>query len=130
MISTKPSDSPPTVTVLSKLPATLDSKGRVRTSREQRCIILAEFERSGLSAARFARQTGLKYPTFAAWVAQSRRTKRSQPKPPLRLLEAVVTPAVTATLQVQLPGGARVELRDASHVPLVVALVRALEKSC
>ena len=131
MISTKSSDFPPTVAVISKLPATLDSKGRVRTSPEQRRVILAEFERSGLSAARFARQTGLKYPTFAAWVAQSRRTKRSQPKPPLRLLEAVVTPpAVTATLQVQLPGGARVELRDASHVPLVVALVRALEKSC
>lgn len=109
----------------------MDSKGRVRTSREQRRVILAEFERSGLSAARFARQTGLKYPTFAAWVAQSRRTKRPQPKLPLRLLEAVVAPpAVEATVLVQLPGGAHVELRDASHLPLAVALVRALGKSC
>ena len=131
MISTKPSDSPPTVAVISKLPATLDSKGRVRTSSEQRRVILAEFERSGLSAARFARQTGLKYPTFAAWVAQYRRTKRPQPKAPLRLLEAVVTPpAVEATLLVQLPGGARVELREVRQIPLVAALVRALEKSC
>ena len=30
--------------------------------------ILAEFERSGMSAAQFARTTGLKYSTFAVWV--------------------------------------------------------------
>jgi transposase-like protein len=131
MISAKPSDSPPTVAVISKLPATLDSKGRVRTSREQRRVILAEFERSGLSAAQFARQTGLKYPTFATWVQQYRRTKRPKPKPPLRLLEAVVAPPPVETiLLVHLPGGARVELRDGRQLPLVVALVRALEQSC
>ena len=89
MISAKPSDCPPTVAVISKLPATLDSKGRVRISKKQRRVILAEFERSGLSAARFARQTGLKYPTFAAWVQRYRRLKRPPAKPPLRLLEGV-----------------------------------------
>jgi transposase-like protein len=133
MITAKFSDDPPAGVraVMPKRPVTLDTKGRVRTSPEQRRVILAEFERSGLSAARFARQTGLKYSTFAAWVQRHRRTKRSDSKPPLRLLEAVVTPpAVTATLQVQLPGGARVELREESQVALVVALVRALEKSC
>lgn len=130
MISPKPSDSPPTVAVISKLPATLDSKGRVRISKEQRRVILAEFERSGLSAARFARQTGLKYPTFAAWVQHSRRTKRP-PTKPLRLLEAVVAPGAVATpLLVQLPGGARVELREENQIALLVAVVRALEKSC
>ena len=44
-----------------KLPVTLDTKGRVRTSKEQRRLILAEFERSGVSATQFARRTGLKY---------------------------------------------------------------------
>jgi hypothetical protein len=39
----------------------LDTRGRVRTSREQRLLLLAEFARSGLSAAAFARRTGLKY---------------------------------------------------------------------
>ena len=39
-------DSPPTVAVISKLTATLDSKGRVRPSKEQRRLILAGFERS------------------------------------------------------------------------------------
>lgn len=127
----RPSDAPSaSPTVIPKLPVTLDTKGRVRTSKEQRRVILAEFERSGLSAARFARQTGLKYSTFALWVARYRRTKRP-PSPPLRLLEAVVAPVPTSLpLQVRLPGGACAELRDASHIPLLVALIHALAKSC
>jgi hypothetical protein len=43
--------------VAPKLPVTMDTKGRVRTSKEQRRVILAEFERSGVSASRFARPT-------------------------------------------------------------------------
>lgn len=133
MISTSGSDGSPAVTpaVIPKLPVTLDTKGRVRTSKEQRRVLLAEFARSGLSAAQFARQTGLKYSTFALWVQRYRRTKRSRRKPLVQLLEAVVTPPPSlSALLVQLPGGAQVELREASQVPLVAALVRALEQSC
>lgn len=50
--------------VVPKLSAPADSKGRLRTSKEQRCVILAEFERSEISAAAFAQRTGLKYSTF------------------------------------------------------------------
>lgn len=113
------------------LPVTVDTQGRVRTSKEQRRVILAEFERSGVSAAQFARQTGLKYSTFATWVQRHRRPKGPRLKSPVRLLEAVVGPAPRlSTLEVQLPGGARLEIREASQVPLVAALVRALEKPC
>jgi transposase-like protein len=109
----------------------LDTKGRVRTTKEQRRLILAEFERSGLSAAQFARRTGLKYSTFALWVQHHRRTKRPARKAPVRLLEAVLTTSTPATaLTVLLPGGARLEVREADQVPLVAALVHALEKSC
>ncbi len=84
-----------------------------------------------MSGAQFAQHHGLKYSTFAAWVQRYRRTKRSGLKSPVRLLEAVVAsgPSIPA-LQVQLPGGARIEIRDASQVALVVALIRALEKPC
>jgi hypothetical protein len=84
-----------------------------------------------MSAAQFARQTGLKYSTFALWVHRYRRTKRPERKPPLRLWEAVVTasPAKSALL-VQLPGGARLEIGEAGQVPLVAALLRALEQPC
>jgi transposase-like protein len=117
--------------VMAKLPVTMDTKGRVRTSKEQRRVILAEFERSGVSAAQFAQRTGLKYSTLAAWVQRYRRAKRPSLKSPVRLLEAVVGQApLSPALQVQLPGGARLEIREASQVALVAALVRALEKSC
>ena len=114
-----------------KLPVTMDTKGRVRTSKEQRRVILAQFENSGMSAAQFAQRTGLKYSTFAAWVHRHRRTKRRDRRPPVRLLEAVVASApLSPGLLVQLPGGARLELHEASQVPLVAALLRALEPSC
>ena len=117
--------------VMPKLPVTMDTKGRVRTSKEQRRVILAEFERSGMSVAQFAQRSGVKYSTFAAWVQRYRRTKRPGLKPPVRLLEAVVAQApLSSALQVQLPGGARLEIREAGQVALVAALVRALEKPC
>lgn len=133
MTTASSSDSVPALASSSaaKLPVTLDTKGRVRTSREQRRVILAEFERSGLSAAQFAQRTGLKYSTLAGWVQRYRRTKRPGRKTPVRLLEAVVASATSGSvLQVQLPGGARLEIREASQVPLAAALVHALEQSC
>ena len=114
-----------------KLPVTLDTKGRVRTSKEQRRVILTELERSGVSAAQFARQTGLKYSTLAGWVHRYRRRKQPGLKSPVRLLEAVVGPAaLIPALHIHLPGGARLEICEASQVPLAAALVRALEKPC
>ncbi len=133
MISTIVSDSSADElsAVTPKLPVTMDARGRLQTSKEQRRVILAEFERSGMSAPQFARRTGLKYSTFAAWVQRYCRPKRPRPKSSVRLLEAVVASApLTSALQVQLPGGARLELREASQVALVAALVRALEKPC
>lgn len=113
-----------------QLPVALDSRGRVRVTPEQRRVILAELARSGASLPKFAQRTGLKYSTLAAWVARARRAKRSSSPPPVRLLEAVVSPPPPLALQVQLPGGAHLELRALSQVALVAALVRALEKPC
>jgi hypothetical protein len=49
---------------LQSVPVTVDSRGRVRASKEQRRLILAEFERSGVSGTQFAKETGLKYSTL------------------------------------------------------------------
>ncbi len=120
-----------TIAELPKLPVSLDTKGRVRATQEQRRANLAEFVRSRESAPQFARRMGLKYSTFAAWVQRYGRPKLPPRQTPVRLLEAVVTSAAArSALLVQLPGGARVELREASQVSLVAALVRALEKPC
>jgi transposase-like protein len=99
---------------------------------EQRRIIIAEYERSGVSAAQFARRAGLKYSTFAGWLVRYRRSRRQGGGATVRLLEAVVEESRRDKnpLVLQLPGGARMEIKDAGQAALAGALLRALAKSC
>lgn len=118
-----------------------DGLGRVRTPPERREQLLDEFERSGVSGAKFAALAGIKYQTFAAWVCKRRRQRDPATSAPakqidsVRWLEAVVEQAHHGTVQsgcliLQLPGGVRAELAEAKQVGLAAALVRALEKPC
>jgi len=137
MISTSNSDSsvvipsPP----IQNVSVTVDAKGRVRVSKEQRRAILAEFERSGVSGAQFAMRAGLKYSTLAGWLQRYRRGKSKPPSQPMRLLEAVVEPAGATghgagVVVLRWEGGAQVEVSDARQIPMVAALIRALAKPC
>jgi hypothetical protein len=117
---------------LAQVPVTMDTRGRVRTSADQRRLILVELERSGLSAAQFAKRAGLKYSTLAAWVLRSRRPKLPGPSQPVRLLEAVAGPApgaIAGPLLLQLPGGARLEIENSQQAALAAELVRSLAKT-
>src|SRR5436190_2235431 len=78
-----------------------DARGRVRTPAKRREALLDEFERGGVSGAKFAALVGVKYSTFAAWmcarrkklavVPKTRGTALALPAPSsLRLVEAVV----------------------------------------
>ena len=74
----------------------VDTQGRVRTSKARRREILDEFEKGGVSAAQFARITGLKYSTLAGWLQRDRRAKsksRKGERSSLHLVEAVVDQA-------------------------------------
>jgi hypothetical protein len=119
-----------------------DVSGRVLTPVARRERLLDEFERSGLSGAKFAALVGIKYQTFATW-AQRRREQRGvgvaaktpvKPADQMRWLEAVVEQAESSGghgplgLMLQLPGGARLELANLKQVALAAALLRALEK--
>jgi DNA-binding transcriptional regulator/RsmH inhibitor MraZ len=42
-----------------------DTRGRVRVPAERREALLDEFEKSGMSGAKFARLAGIHYATFA-----------------------------------------------------------------
>ena len=133
MTSTSSADSSAVVASppIENVPATLDTKGRVRASKEQRRVILAEFERSGVSAAQFARLTGLKYSTLAGWLHRYRRVKSPGRPRKVRLLEAVMEAAGPSVgLVVHLPGGARLEISNANHAVLAAALVGALARPC
>ena len=111
----------------------MDSKGRVRTSKEQRRVILAEFERSGVSATQFAKVAGLKYSTLAGWLQRCRRGKKT-PAQPVRLLEAVVEQAQptagSSSLVLRWEGGTRMEISDVKQIPMSAALIRALAQPC
>ena len=137
MTTTTNSDSltPVASSPIQPVPVTVDSKGRVRASKEQRRLILSEFERSGMSAAGFARRSGLKYSTLAGWLQRYRRAKPKRRSHPMRLVEAVVDPPALAgdqqeVLMVELPGGVRLPIRQASQVILAADLLRALAKPC
>ena len=107
-----------------------DSKGRLRVTKEQRKAVLARFEQSGMSAAKFAAAAGIKYSTFAGWLQRYRRAKPKAALRRLRLVEAVVDPGQQTSakgLLVHLPGQVRIELSSRAQVPLVRELIRALQ---
>jgi hypothetical protein len=120
-----------------------DVLGRVKTPRERREALLAEFDRSGMSGQKFAAWAGIKYATFAHWRQQRRKQQGKASKPPrknpVRWLEAVVAknaPAPesassgTVGIIVHGPGGVRIEISDAKQVSLAVQLLREWKRGC
>src|ERR1035438_2255669 len=75
-----------------------DGLGRVKTPVARRESLLDEFERTGLSGAKFAALVGIKYQTFAARALRRRKQNAAPapakvPAPPadkVRWLEAVL----------------------------------------
>ena len=119
------------------------SRGQIRISREKREALLAQFDQSGMSGPKFAKQAGIKYTTFANWLQKRRRHRnktilatKSPPgkKSRVRWLEAVVDSPqqkepptlTTATLVVHGPGGVRLELSEDKQVKLAALLLREL----
>ena len=120
-----------------------DSLERLRTPRQRKEQLLDEFERSGLSGPKFSQLAGLKYSTFAAWVAKRKRVRSSGTPAPatkplgepaqVQWLEAVVNQAKDATgkpsmLTVYFGKDARAEIADARQAELAAALLLALNK--
>jgi hypothetical protein len=111
-----------------------DKRGRVQTPVARREQLLDEFERSGLSGKEFSALVGIKYQTLATWSSKRRRARGVafvRQSKGMRLLEAVVEePRDKKPLLLELPGGARMEIRDAGQAALAGALLRTLSKPC
>ena len=107
-----------------------DRIGRTRYSAEYKAEVLAAYEGSGMSGPAFARQCGIKYPTFAAWVAKSREAGDGPPpdaESGQEFLLAEFAGEVSGSgLRVELPGGAVVHVANASQAGLLGALLKAL----
>lgn len=118
-----------------------DRRGRVRHTAQRREQLLAEFEKSGMSAPQYAEVTGLRYSTFANW-RQKRRLQSAALAPgasvqaqTVEWLETVIdkaqasAPVSSSTLIVRLPSGAAIELAHVSQASVAAALLRAWEKA-
>jgi transposase-like protein len=95
---------------------------RRRTSLQERTALLAAFERSGLSAAAFARQHDLRYTTFCAW-----RHRHTQTQPTPAFVEVEVVPAsAPAGLVIELGTQAWLRLSSAAQMELAAQFVHRL----
>lgn len=104
-------------------------------------MLLGEFDRSGVSGARFAKMAGIKYQTFAGWLHERRgqvagRVRAPKRRGPVTWLEAFPAAAVASgsSLRVELPGGAWMEVGSVPQVRTAALLLRELAgeggKSC
>jgi transposase-like protein len=98
---------------------------RTRTSPEKRRQILSAFERSGLSAAVFARQHGIGYSTLCAW------RSRQAIKPSLGFAEVewVSAPSIEGVV-LELGRRTRVRLTSREQIELAAALLERWEATC
>ena len=108
-----------------------DRTGRTRYTDQYKAEVVEAFAASGLSGPAFARQCGVKYPTFAAWVAKARRQDRpsqpGQPASPFIIAEiGEGSGGGTGVLKVRLPGGATAVAGTSRQVVLLAELLKAL----
>ncbi len=99
-----------------------DVLGRVRMLAERRERLLDEFERSGLSAAEFARQHRLNYTTFCGWRKRRDPAKRL----PSFVQVEVVPQAAPVALLIEVGAAARIHLQSESQVVLAARLLHHL----
>jgi hypothetical protein len=87
---------------------------RHRTPPSRRVQLLAAFERSGLSAAAFARQHGIGYTTFCGW-----RHRGTKAKPMPAFVEVQLSdPAAAVELWVEVGAHARLRLTSVGQIEL------------
>jgi transposase-like protein len=112
----------------------VDEVGRVRTPPEKREAMLAEYERSGMTGAQFARFVGVRYSTLMYWL-QKRRQQAGQSeemansrKDHPRWLEARVEGDLSPSeeLVVEMAGGVRMLVSNRTQAALAGEVLRAI----
>ena len=112
----------------------VDEVGRIQTPPEKREALLAEYERSGMTGAQFARFSGVRYATLMYWLQRRRKeTGRGQqvitpgPDQP-RWLEARVEGEVpkSENLVLEMGGGIRTLVGNRTQAALAGELLRAM----
>jgi transposase-like protein len=97
---------------------------QARISPTQRARLLAQFERSGLSAAAFARQHRLHYTTFCGW-----RQRQGKAAPSPGFVQVELPPPAPAALVIEWGDLARMHLTSLGQIPLAARLLQMLNRS-
>jgi transposase-like protein len=112
----------------------VDEVGRVRTPPEKREAMLAEYERSGMTGAQFARFVGVRYSRLMYWLQKRRKEggqgeeRANSRKDPARWLEARVEGDVSRSekLVVEMGDGIRMLVSNRTQAELAGEVLRAL----
>jgi hypothetical protein len=94
-----------------------------RTDAARRAQLLSAYDRSGLSAADFARQQGVHYTTFCGW---RHRRDRGQARP--AFVQVEMAPSAPPSELVIEVGLARLRVGSVAQLPLAAGLVRLLRE--
>jgi hypothetical protein len=93
-----------------------------RTNAARRAQLLAAFDRSGLSAAAFARQHGLNYTTFCGGRAQRGKTRTV----PAFVQIEVAAPTPPVELVIEVGPHTRLRVQSEGQIALAAQLLRSL----
>ena len=114
----------------------VDTRGRVRVSRERREVLLAQFDKSGMTGKRFAAFAGINYQTLCGWLQKRRKAAVGKglavtESRSLQWVEAVAegeSPKAPkpGVLVVHLSSGARMEISDPLSAALAAEVLRSL----
>jgi transposase-like protein len=97
-----------------------DERGRRMTRAAERETLVRAYEESGLTQKAFAKQEGVKYPTFVSWVQECRRRR---PGPKMGFAELTL-PRAAVPLEVQLADGTMIRGSNVEDVARLLQLVR------
>jgi len=104
--------------------------GRQRYSEAYKRQVLEAFDSSGMSGKAFAEQCGVRYPTFASWLAKRRRSgERPAPRPADPAAPAFLLAEIGETsdaLELNLPGGITARISTPAQARLLAALLSEL----
>lgn len=94
-----------------------------RTSARQRAKLLTAFDRSGLSAAAFARKHQINYTTFCGW-----RQRRDKNRAPDFIQVELPEPGASGELIVEIGADIRLRIGSADQIALAAALLGRIRK--
>ena len=103
------------------------SRGRIRWSEEGRKRLMEEYAVSGQTKKEFCLERGVNLGTFHGWYKRSKQKKRKKAKgckPVFKEVHLPVSPV--SPIEIILPGGVRVCLRESGNRAELVELIRGI----